>query len=370
MLDINPRSKRRSTCCFLGLIALIALAAASCQKSDAPAAPAASATAIITTTSGIEMAVIPAGWLEMGSAAGQPDEAPVHKVWIDPFLMDTTPVTQDQYAALMVVNPSHFKGGRMPVEQISWAKAAVYCNKRSEAEGLDPCYDDDATCHFEASGYRLPTEAEWEYACRAGAGADGGWWRERPLSDIAWFIENSAKSTHPVGEKRANPWGLSDMLGNVAEWCNDVYDENYYNSSPDLNPRGPADGKRYVLRGGSWAAKAESCRPTARAAETPGFQDACFARDTIGFRCVRRVSAKEAPGTPLSAVIPSKALQGRVEESRCADENKARFLDSLRSLGMTMLCLVPETAGTLTASLEVTAERDPPETCALPPRAE
>jgi formylglycine-generating enzyme required for sulfatase activity len=230
------------------------------------------------------MAVIPAGWFEMGSAAGQPDEAPVHKVWIDSFLMDTTEVTQDQYTALMVVNPSHFKGGSMPVEQIAWAKAAVFCNKRSEAEGLEPCYDEEtAACNFSANGYRLPTEAEWEYACRAGTGPG-----ESSLKEAAWFGENAAKTTHRVAEKKPNPWGLYDMLGNVAEWCNDAYGEHYYESSPDRNPRGPDAGKLYVLRGGAWNSRAEGCRPTYRAAENPGFQDACFARDTIGFRCVRR----------------------------------------------------------------------------------
>ena len=266
------------------LLIVVALTSASCQKADDPAPPE-----TITTKLGAKMVIIPAGWFEMGSSRGEPDEAPVHRVWVDSFLMDTCEVTQDQYTALAVVNPSHFKGPDLPVEQIAWAKAALFCNQRSEAEGLQPCYDEEtAACNFEADGYRLPTEAEWEYACRAGAGPDGGRQRAGHLQDVGWFGENAAKTTHPVAQKRPNAWGLYDMLGNVAEWCHDVYDAKTYPTCPDKNPRGPNQGKLRVLRGGAWNSKAPSCRPTSRAAESPGFQDACFARDAIGFRCVRR----------------------------------------------------------------------------------
>ena len=113
------------------------------------------------------------GSFTMGSSSGAADEQPEHSVSVDAFLMDRTEVTQQQYDKLALGNPSHFKGKSLPVEQISWADAALYCNLRSRSEGLQPCYDEEtAECDFQASGYRLPTEAEWEYACRAGGQAD------------------------------------------------------------------------------------------------------------------------------------------------------------------------------------------------------
>jgi len=127
----------------------------------------------------------------------------------------------------------------------------------------------------------------------AGARPDGDRQRAGQLQDVGWFGENAAKTTHPVAQKRPNAWGLYDMLGNVAEWCHDVYDAKTYATSPDRNPRGPNQGKLRVLRGGAWNSQTPGCRPTSRAAESPGFQDACFARGAIGFRCVR---GKGTPG--------------------------------------------------------------------------
>ena len=119
-------------------------------------------------------------------------------------------------------------------------------------------------------------------------------------------MDNSGKKTHPVGEKKANPWGLYDMIGNVAQWCNDPYDKDYYQKSPSENPRGPAEGDKYILRGGGWNATAERCRSAVRVGETPGFQDACFARDAIGFRCVKRASD--------AAVASAQGGEGRVPD--------------------------------------------------------
>jgi formylglycine-generating enzyme required for sulfatase activity len=258
-------------------------------------APEAQAT--ITTNSGIEMVLIPTGTFQMGSRHGKDDESPVHSVTVDAFLMDKYEVTQEQYERLGLPNHSHFKGSKqLPMEQVTWVQAAIYCNKRSQAEGLQPCYNEDtAECNFDADGYRLPTEAEWEYACRAGTDGDYSFGNDaRRLGEHAWSADNSGKKTHPVGQKKPNPWGLYDMHGNVAEWCNDMYDKNIYKSSPASNPRGPADGKQYVLRGGSWKSSAEALKSYSRLAENPGFSDACLARDAIGFRCVRKAQSQTA----------------------------------------------------------------------------
>jgi formylglycine-generating enzyme required for sulfatase activity len=265
------------------------LAAAGCARPVSPA-PVAAPPPIVTTASGVEMVRIPAGRFRMGSDSGEADESPPHEVQLDALLMDRCEVTQEQYGKLVRGNPSHFKGPNRPVEQISWADAALYCNHRSRAEGLQPCYNEEnAKCNFEANGYRLPTEAEWEYACRAGSDDDYPFGPDpRGLAEYAWYGENAAKATHGVGQKKPNAWGLYDMLGNVAEWCNDVYQEDYYRQAPPQNPRGPADGEKYVLRGGAWNQGARACRAAHRVGEEPGFQDTCFARDAIGFRCVRK----------------------------------------------------------------------------------
>ncbi len=291
-----------------------ALAAASCRPVE-NAGPEIKAPPIIATAGGAEMVLIPAGMFRMGSAGGQPDQRPVHEVHLDAFLMDRYEVTQQQYTKLDLVNGSRFKGPDRPVEMISWAEAAMYCNRRSRAEGLAACYNEEtAECNFEANGYRLPTEAQWEYACRAGTDSDYSF-GDNPsaLTEHAWYADNAGKKTHPVAQKKPNAWGLFDIHGNVAEWCNDVYAVDYYANSPDKNPRGPKDGEKYVLRGGSWSSSPEGCRSAHRVGETPGFQDSCFARDAIGFRCVRKAPAtvgnalrgvpryRHANGTPQRA---------------------------------------------------------------------
>ncbi len=248
-------------------------------------------------TKGGEMVLIPAGSFDMGSR-GKEDESPVHKVWIDSFLMDKYEVTQAEYERLGkqegFANPSHFKGANLPVEQVNWAQAAFYCNARSRDEDLEPCYNEQTSaCNFQANGYRLPTEAEWEYACRAGTDGDYSFGSDpQKLGAYAWFADNASKKTHSVGQKKPNPWGLYDMHGSVAEWCNDIYDKSYYQNSPAANPHGPAEGKQYVLRGGAWKSAAEALRSSYRLGENPGFSDACLARDAIGFRCVRKPPEK------------------------------------------------------------------------------
>ena len=280
------------------LLAALPLAAASCRKADEPA-PEVVTPEIVTTKSGIEMVRIPAGRFKMGSANGKEDEAPVREVEIDAFLMDRYEVTQAHYAAFDPINGSHFQTPDRPVEMVRWGDAALYCNKRSQDEGLDPCYNEETlACNFAANGYRLPTEAEWEYACRAGTTTDYAFGADdRQLAQYGWFADNANKQTHPVGQKKPNAWGLYDMYGNVAEWCNDVYEKDSYKDGPASNPRGPQDrpqeSPRRVLRGGAWNSRADDCRSSSRSGQDPGSEDACFHRDMIGFRCVRRASPRK-----------------------------------------------------------------------------
>ncbi len=279
------------------LLACAIFALGGCSHNGNSPAPKVETPTTITTKSGIDMVLIPAGSFEMGSKRGQPDEQPVHTVSVDAFLMDRHEMTQAVWELIgkgeALPNPSHFKGEGLPVEQVTWPKAALFCNARSRFEGLKPCYNEEtAECDFDADGYRLPTEAEWEYACRAGTTTDYSFGNDpRKVGEVAWFADNSGKKTHRVAQKKANPWGLFDMHGNVAEWCNDVFDKAYYKNSPDKSPRGPSDGKDNVLRGGSWKSPAEAARSAFRLGETPGFSDACLARDAIGFRCVRKAPA-------------------------------------------------------------------------------
>lgn len=250
----------------------------------------------ITTKTNVTMVLIPGGKFRMGSENGADDESPSHEVTVSPFVMDAYEVTQEQYAALEIPDPSHFKDPRRPVEQVRWSDAAQFCNLRSIEEGLEPCYDEVTfECNFAANGYRLPTEAEWEYAARAGTNTDyafGG--SPAKLKSHACYSGNSKKKTDRVGTKKPNAWDLYDMHGNVLEWCHDVYHPTYYQEKSANDPRGPAEGKKRVLRGGSWSASEDACRASIRFADVPGITDACFARDTYGFRCVRRLTPDES----------------------------------------------------------------------------
>jgi formylglycine-generating enzyme len=236
------------------------------------------------------MVLIHGGKFLMGDSE-QPD-APPHEVSVSSFYLDRCLVTQDQFQKRMQDNPSRWKGDKNPVEQVRWSDAVRFCNKRSEAEGLQPCYDLQTwKCNFDAAGYRLPTEAEFEYASRAGTttpfvcGAT-----PEKLGEFAWYEKNSGGHPRPVAQKKPKAWGLYDMPGDLWEWCNDFYLVDYYGSSPKEDPRGPLEGKTKVVRGGCWRAPAENCRSGYRYNENPGYADVCFGYDIYGFRCVRKVT--------------------------------------------------------------------------------
>jgi len=245
--------------------------------------------------SGDEMVKLPGGSFIMGDE-NEIDATP-HEIFLSPFYIDKNLVTQAEYERVMGENPSRWKGGDNPVEQVRWSDAVKYCNKRSAMEGLEPCYDLQSwQCNFAANGYRLPTEAEWEYACRAGT-ETAYYFGDSPskLSNHAWFEDNSGGKPRPVGGKPANPWGLHDMHGNLWQWCNDFYQVDYYQQSPEKDPPGPKTGETKVVRGGAWKFSADSCRSGYRYNENPGYADVCFGYDIYGFRCVRNAPDSSEP---------------------------------------------------------------------------
>ncbi|MBG8555039.1 formylglycine-generating enzyme family protein [Hymenobacter guriensis] len=199
-------------------------------------------------------------------------------VELPPFQLARFPVTQTQYAAVTWQQPSTFAGATHPVETVSWLDAVTFCNRLSSQAGLPPCYtvgEDGSETHFDAAaaGFRLPTEAEWEYACKAGTpGARYG-----ELEAIAWYKANAGGSTQPVGLKAPNAWGLHDMLGNVWEWCSDIYDATVY-------------GSYRLIRGGGWADEARGCLATNRRRSHP----TAFKIDDLGFRVARNLPAAPA----------------------------------------------------------------------------
>ena len=185
----------------------------------------------------------------LGADDGPVDVKPAHRVKVDGFLMDRHEVTQEVYEKVIGKSPSRVKNPRNPVEQVTWTAAVKFCNARSALEGLTHCYDPKTwACDFSANGYRLPTEAEWEYACRAGSTSDyyfGS--RVEDLRSYAWFEGNSDFKPHAVDQRKPNVWGLYDMAGNVWEWCHDFYGAKYYRTSPADNPHGPPQGEKRVL---------------------------------------------------------------------------------------------------------------------------
>lgn len=232
---------------------------------------------------GITMVLIPAGSFMMGhdyvNITGNvdkvnvyySDEQPMHRVTLNAFQIGATEITQGQYKAVTGVNPSTFTGDdNLPVTNVSADEALIFCNKLSEAAGMEPCYDPKTgKCNFSKNGFRLPTEAEWEYACRAGTRTQFSTGdTEKDLDRAGWYIVNSGGRTHPVSQKKPNAWGIYDMHGNVFEFCYDGYDERYtggnYNPESVTNPKGIENFNLRIMRGGGWFSEPSVCRSAAR----------------------------------------------------------------------------------------------------------
>jgi formylglycine-generating enzyme required for sulfatase activity len=230
------------------------------------------------------MVRIQGGSFTMGSPsseAGWGDDETQHQVTVSSFYMGKYEVTQKEYQAVMGTNPSSFKGDNLPVENVSWYDAVNYCNALSKKEGLTPAYTvngNNVTWNKSANGYRLPTEAEWEYACRAGT--TGPYSSGSSVGTAGWYDSNSGSKTHPVGQKQANAWGLYDMHGNVWEWCWDWYGP--YPGGSQTDPTGASSGGSRAARGGSWGSYARGLRSAYRFWHNPSIQ-----ATYLGIRLVR-----------------------------------------------------------------------------------
>jgi len=228
------------------------------------------------TSIGMEFKLIPAGTFTMGDASGLNNETPHEVTLTKPFKMGVHEVTQDQYEQVMGVNPSEYKGADNPVETVSWEDAVEFCRKLSELPAEKEA----------GNVYRLPTEAEWEYACRARTTTKFSFGDDESDSDdYGWYSENSDQKTHPVGSKLPNAWGLYDMHGNVWEWCQD-WEEDYPSGSV-TDPSGATSGSYRVFRGGSWDFTAGFCRSALRYGYVPSYRDYDF-----GFRVSLSPSGK------------------------------------------------------------------------------
>ncbi len=222
----------------------------------------------VGASTGTEMIDVPSGQVTLSDRRSQRSWS----VELAAYQLAAFPVTQTRYAQVTGQRPSAARGDQLPVEGVSWWDAVRFCNVLSQHEGLAPAYRFDADVDgvewdTSATGYRLPTEAEWEHACRAGTASA----RYGRLDEIAWYRGNSRERIHDVGGRQPNAWGFYDMLGNVWEWCWDVYDAEVY-------------GTYRVLRGGGWFDENWSCRASVRRRSHPAFQI-----DDVGFRIARSI---------------------------------------------------------------------------------
>jgi len=263
-----------------GILAGAAFLACGCKRdvpktpppvmaATAPSSGPASVTdagATMVNSVGMKFLYVPPGEFRMGSDPAEPgrhDDETAHDVKITRgFWIAATEVTQAQWQKVMGLNRAEPKGENLPASRLSWPQAVEFCQKLSQAEGRT---------------YRLPTEAQWEYACRSGAAEpySGG-----KLEEVAWHMDNSGEAPHEVAGKKPNAWGLHDMHGNAAEWCRDLYQRDL-GPAQAVDPAGPGEGNARVVRGGSWGHFARACRSAARASFNPAYP-----LDRIGLRVI------------------------------------------------------------------------------------
>lgn len=219
--------------------------------------------------------VFPASFA-MGSAGGAKSETPTVKVtFTKPFAMAKYEVTQELYKVVTASDPSRWKGPRNSVEMVSHAEAVAFCEKVTSRLRK-------AKLIGEKDFVRLPSEAEWEYCCRAGTTTKWSFGdKETDIGDYAWYAKNSKGEDPPVGRKKPNAWGFYDMHGYISEWCSDVWSETHAGANTDGSPRTRGDGKKYTIRGGSFADPADACASAYRTGTAAGTRS-----DRLGFRCV------------------------------------------------------------------------------------
>ncbi|MEK7435090.1 MAG: SUMF1/EgtB/PvdO family nonheme iron enzyme [Cyanobacteriota bacterium] len=253
----------------------------------------------IVDDSSLKMIKIEGGSFDMGNNTGENDEKPVHKITLNSFYIAKYETTQKEYQSIMGNNPSNFKkdndvSNNFPVEKVSWFDAIKYCNEKSRQESLPQAYNDVTgdlldkdgkitTDLTKVIGYRLPTEAEWEFSAKGGTKSQAYIYSgSNTVDEVGWLLTNSEKKTHEVGMKKSNELGIYDMSGNVWEWCNDWYDENFYKTSTEKNPINLKASDTRVSRGGSLVYDANYLRSSNRYGDIP-----VITGSNLGFRIAK-----------------------------------------------------------------------------------
>jgi formylglycine-generating enzyme required for sulfatase activity len=247
----------------------------------------------------VEMIMVEGGSFVMGDPYGNEDNKQLHRVTLSTFYIGKYEITNKQYEDVMLNKLYEPDKNHYPVGDVTWFDAIAFCNRLSIIEALKPCYSQNGEsdpskwntkgtviCDWSANGYRLPTEAEWEYAARGGKKSKGYQYSgSDDLKSVGWYEGNSWNQKQKIGLKSANEIGIYDMSGNQWEWCWDWYDAGYYSVSPEIDPRGPGTGQTRLLRGGNWCNAATLCRVSYRDYYSP-----CYGFNYYGFRLCRAVN--------------------------------------------------------------------------------